>query len=309
VCDGKASPPSCRPGGGCGGQRIAARPVAPNLLLVLDRSCSMNSKILTVPKWSSAVAAIEKLTADYAGRIDFGLTLFPDRGGDKCSQGAIPIPVGPGNEPAIDALLTAALDPADPNHPGDPCGTPIDTAMLQAATDPGLADPSRPSFVALITDGQQSSCSAGGGDAGTTRTITDLLARGVGTFVVGFDARAAGDQLDVFAQAGGHPTGAASPKFYDAADPQALDGALAALAGQTVGCAYQLANPPPDPSLLYLFTDAGDEIPRDPNHGDGWDYDPATSIVRLYGAACDALRAGSVTAIDVVYGCEAPPPG
>jgi hypothetical protein len=127
--------------------------------------------------------------------------------------------------------------------------------------------------------------------------------------VVGFDARAAGDQLDVFAQAGGHPTGAASPKFYDAADPQALDGALAALAGQTVGCAYQLANPPPDPSLLYLFTDAGDEIPRDPNHGDGWDYDPATSIVRLYGAACDALRAGSVTAIDVVYGCEAPPPG
>src|SRR5262249_34917299 len=128
VCDGKLDPPACRPGGGCGSQRLAAAKLAPNLLVVLDRSCSMNSKVGGVPKWDSAVAAITELTAAYAGQVDFGLTMFPDREGEKCTQGAIPLPVGPGNEPAIDALLTAALSPADPNHPGDPCGTPIDTA-------------------------------------------------------------------------------------------------------------------------------------------------------------------------------------
>src|SRR5262245_7982800 len=36
---------TCVPGGDCGGQEAKADPVAPNLLIVLDRSCSMTDNV------------------------------------------------------------------------------------------------------------------------------------------------------------------------------------------------------------------------------------------------------------------------
>ena len=49
-------------------------------------------------------------------------------------------------------------------------------------------------------------------------------------------------------------------------------------------------------------------IPRDPTHMNGWDYDPATNQITFYGPACDALKAGTVTDVDIVFGCDEPTP-
>lgn len=65
---------------------------------------------------------------------------------------------------------------------------------------------------------------------------------------------------------------------------------------------------PDDPSELYVFFD--DVIPgvaNDPN--DGWTYDPNTNTITFHGAACDALKDGSVADVDVVFGCDIPIPG
>jgi hypothetical protein len=50
------------------------------------------------------------------------------------------------------------------------------------------------------------------------------------------------------------------------------------------------------------------EIARDPSHQDGRDYDPATQTVTFYGTACDDLKAGKVTDLDIVFGCPEPSP-
>ncbi|MBW2459012.1 MAG: VWA domain-containing protein [Deltaproteobacteria bacterium] len=226
----------CPPGEECEdtGQCSGCEP--PNMLIDLDRSCSMTGDVDGATKWEISVAAIEALTTDYAGTIRFGLTLFPDTANPDCQQDAIPIVVGEGNEAAIQTLLTDSLVNSDPNFPNGPCVTNIDTAMEQAATEPSFDDTDRESYVLLITDGKQYGCSAAGGDSGTTQIITDLYQnRGIATFVVGFGNGVDPAQLNIFAEAGGVPTNDATCtpdpcKFYKAEDAASLDAALDAIA-------------------------------------------------------------------------------
>ncbi len=50
-------------------------------------------------------------------------------------------------------------------------------------------------------------------------------------------------------------------------------------------------------------------VMRDPTHAGGWDYAAAKNQVTFYGAACDALKGGKVTDLDIVFGCDQPTPG
>lgn len=310
VCD--AATHGCVPGGGCASQAVMVKPVPPNLLVVLDRSCSMTEVVTgTQTKWMIAVSALEKLTTDYTAKIRFGLTLFPDTVAPNCGQSAIPIPVGDANESAIQALLTASLTKADPNFPDGPCVTNIDTAVLQAATEPALAATDRESYLLLVTDGKQAGCTAGGGDAGTLAAITELQNdKHVSTFVVGFGAGVDAAQMNAFADAGGVPSGDPATHYYKAEDQASLDTALAVIAAKTLSCSYALATVPPDPTKIYVFFDkdpAG--VPRDSTHAGGWDYDGTNNQVTFYGAACDQLKTGKVTDLDIVLDCNQLPPG
>ncbi len=240
-------PGTCKDAGDCGfgeecdldtGICLGCNP--PNLLISLDRSCSMTSQVMGMTKWELAVAAIDSMTTKFAGQIRFGLALFPDTIAPQCQQDAISIPVGDDNEPAIQTLLNDALAQSDPNFPDGPCVTNIDTALDQAATEPAFDDTERPSFVLLITDGKQANCSGNGGDAHTTQVITDLyMQRNVPTFVLGFGNGVDPDQLNIFANAGGVPTNDMSCNppcnFYKAEDGASLEAALDAIAGQ-IGC-------------------------------------------------------------------------
>ena len=74
-----------------------------NLLIVLDRSCSMQTEIkdpqtgVTATKWAIAVGALTKLSNKYKD-LRYGLTMFPDAKvvGPVCAQGALPLACGVG---------------------------------------------------------------------------------------------------------------------------------------------------------------------------------------------------------------------
>lgn len=306
VCDEATM--ACVPGGGCGGKEAKAAPVAPNMLIVLDRSCSMTEPLGGGQnKWEVAVAAINAMTSSFEGKVRFGLTLFPDLDGPECEQGTIPIPVAEGNEEQIQTLLTGALQWGETYYPQGPCVTNIDTAMSQATTEPAFADKDRESYALLITDGQQNyGCDAGGGDAGTKATIADLLAsKGVSTFVLGFGGEVDPETLSQFAEAGGVPAAGAT-KYHDAQDAASLESALAAIADKTMACTFALDEAPPDATEIYVFFDDTTTVPRDSAHVSGWDYDPVTQQVTFYGEHCEMLKAGEVTDVDIVFGCAEP---
>jgi hypothetical protein len=309
VCDLEAM--VCAPGGECGGTEATIESIPPNLLIVLDRSCSMNKDSGNgTTKWEIAVAAINQMTTSFDAQIRFGLTLFPDHVTPDCQQAEIPIPVDPAAVPPIQALLTAALDGTDANFPKNPCVTNIDTAMQQAATEPAFQDPERESFALLITDGQQSgNCNAAGGDAGTLQIITDLATAGVPTFVVGFGSGVDSTQLNEFADAGGVPSADPTNHFYIADDQASLDAALLAIATSTLSCTFTLGEVPPDPSEIYVFFDNDPTgIANDATHTEGWDYDPVTNQVTFYGLACESIRSNAVSDVDIVFGCDEPTP-
>ncbi len=294
----------CIPGGDCGSQKAGATAIPPNMLITLDRSCSMTGMVGGSTKWQVAVKALNTMLTSYTAKIRFGLILFPDIETDKCTQGAIPFEPAVGNEPKISAMLTSALKAADPLFPDGPCVTNIDTAIDQASKSTALKDATRGNYVLLVSDGAQAGCNVAGGDAGTEKMIGDLLAKGVKTAVIGFGAGVDGAQLDKFAVAGGMPATGAS-KYYKAEDAASLDKALAAIAGAALGCTYKLDKTPDDPTKIFVFFDGTKEVPRD--GANGWTYDPATNSVTFHGTACSALKADMVKTLDIVLGCKTTP--
>ncbi|MFS8069749.1 MAG: vWA domain-containing protein [Byssovorax sp.] len=296
----------CVPGGRSADE-IVAKAVPPNMLIVLDRSCSMTNAVGGSTKWAIAVAALNKMTADFNGKIRFGMTLFPDLVGGDCGQAAIPIPVADAKETAIQDLLTKALVKADPYFPDGPCVTNIDTAILQASLEPAFTAVDRDSYAVLVSDGKQSAgCGGDVGDKKTEMYIADLFAKGVPTFVIGFAVGVDNVQMDKFATAGGVPASGAT-KFYDAADQASLDAALKTIATKTLSCSYALATKPPSPDEIYVFLN-DKKVLKDTTHTSGWDYDAATNQVVFYGQSCDDLKNGVVDDIDIVLGCDAPQP-
>ncbi|MCC6214051.1 MAG: VWA domain-containing protein [Polyangiaceae bacterium] len=305
ICDLAAA--ACAPGGGCGAEEFSIERVQPNLLIVLDRSCSMRRKIPVLSKWEVAVDAIVTLTTAHATDIRWGLNLFPDTTPPECEQAASAVPLGAGSAPTIQSLLGASLTLTDVNYPDGPCVTNIDTAVQQASQDTALADPTRKSFVLLLTDGKQAGCNLAGGDLGTEQLLGSMFSTGVATFVVGFGDEVDPAQMNRFADAGGMPRSDPTTRYYQADDAATLDAALATIASSVVSCDYALGGVPPDPSQLFVFFDA-QKLPRDPSHQSGWDYDPTTNRVSFHGDACDRLEAGTVADVDVVFGCDEPTP-
>ncbi len=314
VCDnGDSGTNTCVPGGNCGATKVAAQIVPPNLLVTLDRSCSMTEKVNladggTATKWEVAVSAIDTLTTDYKDKIRFGLILFPDLSGNKCAQDDFPFPVGPGHELGIQTMLNAARFPDAGLFPNGPCVTNIDTALEQAATDPGLADKTRGDFVLLVTDGQQAGCNLGGGAAGAIHAVHDLYVEaGVPTFAVGFGSGADPVFLGAVAVEGGTaPQDAGASQFYLATDQAALTAAFQDIAQKAIGCVFKLGTAPPDPSKLYVFVNGTVRVAKDSTHATGWDYDSASNTVTFYGAMCSDLKAGKVSGVDIEYGCPQP---
>jgi hypothetical protein len=285
----------------CGEQSFEAEPVQPNLMLMLDRSCSMRRNDGDVSKWASAVAAINSITNRYVGQIRFGLGLYPDLEGPNCRQDEnLVLPVQDGNVTLIQQLLAQALRRNDPWYPDGPCVTNTDTAVIQAGTDPAFVVDDAPDYIMLITDGRHSSCSAGGGNNGVVSTLEALYAeRGISTYVVGFGGEVSARWLGEYAVAGGVPR-QGEVSYYQADDAQQLADALNEIGGQLITCAYRLAELPPDPSRLYVSVNQT-PVARDPNRNDGWDY--ADGILTFYGAACTALSDLEVLDLQITYGC------
>lgn len=205
-------------------------------MIVLDRSCSMDASPgngETKTKWVIAEEAIGTLTTTYAGKLNFGLIMFPDETGVSCDQdGPIYVAMGAGNEQAV-------RDGVANTDPSGPCVTNIDTAMAQVGTDPaysGTPDPSgRRGFAVLITDGKQSgSCGGNANDLVTIANIEALYMAGYPTYVVGFGGGVDPADLDKFAMAGGVPR-VGTPLYYQADSAAELDAALDAIAGDIVG--------------------------------------------------------------------------
>lgn len=279
---------ACVPGGGCGSAEYGLD-APPNVLILLDRSGSMDEELDGSTKWEIARTAITDSIGGWGSSIRFGLGLFSNCAVGECAPGTIVVPCGDDTVDDIISLLATA----------ERCSTtPIASSLEALVGEPLLADRDRRNAILLVTDGMDSCDGDPSGPAGELASQDPP----VPTFVVGFGGGVDPGELTEVAQAGG--TDAGDPAYYQADGAGDLTTALNAIAGRVLGCTYPLTDEPDDPSLLYVFFN--DETPVARDGANGWEYDASSSSVTFFGDACAQIESGAVQDIDIVYGCNEP---
>lgn len=331
VADGGLAPPGTDAGGAptaletrpdaatCGTVLPIQRDV-PDVMVVLDRSCSMARSVLggttfaadPNAKWNIAITALRAVLARYDGRVRWGALTFPSiaqgcatPGGGVDPRGLVE-PQAMGASAVLRGLTGREVAPFDgcalDSQPHD---TPLVRALEVAAAARAFRDPARAHHILLVTDGIET-C-----DRSPLTTLTRraqaLRDMGVRTWVVGFGRNESAQQLDAIALAAGTARPSA-PRYATARDVGSLEAALDGIAGAAADCSFSLREPPAAVSRLQVVgTGPGvvRSIPRDPARAEGWDYDPATRSITLFGAACGAVRAGTYSNLNITHDCPA----
>lgn len=279
----------------------------PDLLVVLDRSGSMNAPPpafppIFTPKWSIMRTGLTSVVMSKQTNIKFGLLEFPSD--DLCVADATPeVPIGLGSSPAFNGYFAGrAANGSTPAH------TSLASALTYYNTLP--VNPAG-RYVLFATDGEPN-CLGGVPDtasnAETVAAVTGLFNAGIKTFVLGFGFGAFPvGVLNDAAIAGGVPKPGAGNKFYEANNQAELDMALAAIAGGVIvpTCAFALASVPPDPNNVTVTVN-GMVVPRSTMHTNGWDYHPDAMTITFFGSWCDTIKGGASTSVEFVYGCPGP---
>lgn len=286
----------------CGDAQVDAERIPPNVLVVLDRSLSMEEN----NKWTQAIDALDQMSNALADSMRLGLALFA--GGDNlCGAPSRRLAIGDHTA----AEFQASYDGASPGS-ATPTRRALQTVRTQGwLDDTGDPDDARRSKnVLLVTDGFPN-CAVGHEDEfeywdfdATVNAAEELHDTGVSIFVVGFGDGVDPANLNDVAQAGGtdNPDDPDN-RYYQADNGDELEAALLAI-GATVGsCVLELGGRPADPTRIYVIL-GGDPLVR--GSADGFVYDEESNTIELLGDACASVKQQAAP-VDVIFGC--PPDG
>lgn len=322
---------SSTPDANCGARSKTAMKVAPDILIVLDRSGSMNDDInnqMCRPdgggpggtqgcgaqsKWALMIPAITQVVTETDVDVNWGLKFFPDSSASTCNVSTTAaVPIAPGNGAAITAAIMAATGPTGGVVGFN--GTPTRSAAAGATTYMSTLTDMSPKFILLATDGLPTCAGdggAGGDDSpGAVSAIEAARTAGFPTFVVGIATGGTGTAdttLSSMATAGGLPR-AATPAYYPVTNATELAAAIRTLIGAAGSCTFQIGpNPTDDGSTsldrINVFGDQ-QEITRDPTHTNGYDYtDASKTSIQVHGPLCEQIMSGQIMSVTVTFRC------
>lgn len=303
----------------CQNQPFSVAALPPDLLIVLDRSGSMNEDSSGMgcmgmggrggrnmgcgmnSKWYQVTTAINNVVAMTEGTINWGLKFFGNDMACGVTAGAT-VPPAPMNALSIS---NAIADPA--NQPGS--STPTQAGELSAGEYLNTLTDPNPRFVLLATDGQPN-CAAGVAnttdDMAAIESVATVKTMGFPTFVIGIAT--AGGMADMtlnsMAMNGGYPLTTGTTQYYSVSTTAQLMDALAKIQTVTTGmCTYPLEMPGPeaDPTKVTVTVDSVPSVKDDAN---GWRYDPGMKSITFTGTTCEQLMAGTLKKVQVLYGCK-----
>lgn len=306
VCNAQKT---CEIGGGCGKSEFKLTQVAPNVMILLDRSGSMDGAAGSDTRWNVAKKAIAQVTTKFDAKLRFGLATYSSCKSGGCSAGSIVVPIADTNAAAINGFLGKTIDQGSSNGAGTSGGkiqylcdsgnpeTSTGKSLAALVGEPTLQDKTRTNAIILLTDGGESGECVGScnGPCGSGKLLAQ--APSVKTYVIGLGVNPSA--IDAIAAAGG------TTKSVPATNQTELDAAFDKIADAVATCEYVLDSAPADPNKIYVyFNDDPTGVPKDATNG--WSYDPVTKKLTFNESSCAKLKGGTVTDVDVVYGCAGP---
>lgn len=293
----------------CGSVVELLQPIPPDILLVLDKSGSMNNTpdnqscpggCGASSKWAQVTTAIERVVGTTSS-VNWGLKLFATPSDGCAVDNGVEVPVGHSNAATINAAIAhAQLGSRTPTRFAESIGA----AYLSTLTD------ERPKYLLLATDGLPNCDPAdpttkADDSAGAEQAVANALAAGFPTFVIGIGNTMAEATLNKLAVEGGVPRTGSGTSFYQVGDTNELVAAFGKILG-SVSCVFDLPDPPSSvpstPDIAVLVN--GLVFPRDPGQVNGWDYTSGTMQIQIFGPTCDALMAAKVGTVAVQFICS-----
>jgi Mg-chelatase subunit ChlD len=311
-----------------------------NMLVMFDRSGSMNDEIDdNQTRWEAASTALKAFFQDAGSAgMDVALRFFPHDqpaagcNDDDCNESACaqelvaigPLTADPAPADAQEQRLVDAVNAATPGGNNNGGGTPTFAALSGAeqwATAHQAANPNERTVVVFVTDGQPNGCNE---DTAAIAALADAArtSSGVLTYAIGISAGVDDGIMDPIAAAGGTNQ---AIMIADGNAQSALLTALQNIRGQVLSCNFVMPRPRDpsqtiDPTRVNVnYTPSGGGAPAlvggvnsaaDCGSTDGWYYDnpSAPTQIILCPATCATVQADPNPQIQVVLGCARQPP-
>jgi hypothetical protein len=296
----------------CGQTNVNVMPEPPDILIVQDKSLSMNQDAngkncnsAGCSKWSQVSAAMDTVVMATQTTVNWGLVFF---GTDNmCGVSSTPVvPITPSTSYGPISQAYAGNMPAS--------YTPTEAAVNAAVMYMQQLTDSNPKYLLLATDGLPN-CGSGGQNVtaddstGAEMAVSNAKTAGFPTFVVGIGNTMGEATLNQLAVNGGEPQvgSADGNSFYEVNSTADLVTALNKIVGLVASCTIPLTgvNGTLDKVAVSAKDASGNtvEIMQDP--ANGWSYtDTTMTTIVLNGTACSNLQDGTYSDFQFIYTCS-----
>ncbi len=276
----------------CGFEKFELERNPPELLLVQDRSSSMNMKDTRLTtRWDEVVPAISATVTGTTADVYWALKFFPTVLGCMVTPG-VEVEMGLNNATAMLAAITGSMLVQ---------GTPTPDAIKMAFNYLKARTTKNPKFIVLATDGEPD-CDYMKREPkmATMNELTMAAAAGIKTFVVGIATQGGPGHatLNMMADAGGTAR-MGDPRYYAANNRQQLIDALKMITTATTNCVFPLSKAPPTDNAAVKID--GVLVMKDP--ADGWSYGAANMSILLNGTSCARLKMSLKAAVSITFDC------
>lgn len=295
------------PNDNCGTTTNELKKKPADLLLVLDRSSSMNramdssdtcntTSTTCDQRWETMTTSLSSVLDTSPTDVYWGLKFFtsPQGGGtnNRCYVGpGVEVPVAAGSAATIKAQIDAA---------GTSSSTPTRVAIETAITYLDTVTDGNPKYILLATDGEPN-CAPGSSSTtasdltATIEAVGKATAAGYKVFVIGVGPEVG--NLTAMAQAGG------TTDFYSANSPAELSSALTSIVGTVAaGCSYPVDSAAvTNPNGIGVYLDKA-LVPQ--NATNGWSIDAGHTVITLNGTYCDEVTAGTKSQVEIYLPCK-----
>ena len=321
-------------GGGCAFSQAKFEQQTPNVMLVVDRSKSMEDEFGADSRWNTVRTALINPTDGFVTALEtqirFGLTMYtgpimngggtpPGGGGMMPSGGSGGGGAGTGGQASTACPILVEVPIALNNYAQlssvyqmtEPLGnTPTGESVAQIwpriqALDPVLFP--GPRVMVLATDGEPNSCGNTTNQQRGRQLSEDAIEAayeaGIPTFVISVGDDVGEDHLRRIANLGqGFPVNDMNERFYPASDPSQLAEAFETIINGIRACVFDLNGTVNVGSASQgrVTLDGATLTYMDPN---GWHLNGNGQVV-VDGAACQSIQSGA-QGIDIWFPCGA----